>query len=63
MLALRGCLTFAELWYKSLSDDVSTGNWKFILQHTTTRNASVHMPAVDFVKKEILFSGHRCKHI
>lgn len=49
MLALRGCLTFAELWYKSLSDDVSTSNWKFILQHTTTRNASVHMPAVDFV--------------
>lgn len=51
MLALRGCLTFAELWYKSLSDDVSTctTNWKFILQHTTTRNASVHMPAVDFV--------------
>lgn len=49
MLALRGCLTFAELWYKSLSDDVSTGNWKLILQHTTTRNASVHMPAVDFV--------------
>lgn len=42
MLALRGCLTFAELWYKSLSDDVSTGNWKFILQHTSTRNASVH---------------------
>lgn len=63
MLALRGCLTFAELWYKSLSDDVSTTNWKFILQHTTTRNASVHMPAVDFVQKEILFSGHRCKHI
>lgn len=49
MLALRGCLTFAELWYKSLSDDVSTGNWKFILQHTSTRNASVHMSAVDFV--------------
>lgn len=42
VLALRGCLTFAELWYKSLSDDVSTTN-------STTRNASVHMPAVDFV--------------
>lgn len=49
MLALRGCLTFAELWYKSLSDDVSTTNLEFILQNTTTRNASVHMPAVDFV--------------